>query len=484
MTQVADPSARPPQPPGPPRARGLQRLNPFYGLKRPREVWAWAMYDLANQSFTLHINTLLFAIFFKQVIVQDDKKGDGLWGLVVASSLLLVVIVSPIAGAIADFKAWKKQFLIGLGVVCVIFTCSLGLLEPGWVWLAIALYIPANFAFALGENFLAAFLPELAEPRNLGRVSAIGWTSGYVGALVLLLGTVAAMNMFGLAETEKWRPFLVFAGIWFLVMATPTALILKERQRPQPVPRGRTMVGIAFSRLADTVRAATQFRHFLTFLAAFFIYAMGVQTMIFFAVIIAADFGFEGTRLVWFLLPVTVMAGVGAMGSGVIQDRLGHKPTVAAFLVVWIATAIGLLLIPEQVAGEPARGEWIMWLVANAIGLALGGIGTASRAFAGALTPRHKSAEFFGLWGLAYKLAGVVGVGTFGLVKAGLGNNTAFIILGVVFSAGLAAVLFINVRAGEAAAREAEIAAGPAAADAADAAAIAAAGPDRPTLHA
>lgn len=455
----------------------LARLNPYRGLPNKLEVWAWSMYDLANQSFTLIINTLLFAVFFSEVVSPTPARGDYLWGAVVAASLLLVVVASPVAGALADHLAIKKQMLVWLGLACVAFTCALGLIPRGALWLAAAIYIPANFTYAMGENFLAAFLPEIARSKDMGRVSAIGWTMGYVGALILLGVTSGAMALFGLKHPDQWRPLFVFAGLWFLAWMVPTMLLLKERSPTRPPPRARSLLTIGFVRLGQTVRDAERYRQLMRFLAIFFVYSMGVQTVIFFASIIAHSFGFIGPRLVLFLLPVTVMAGVGAMGAGVLQDRVGHRRTVLLALAVWTFTAVALVLMPQPRPGQPPRGEWMLWVVANGMGLGLGAIGTSSRALVGVFTPRHKTAEFFGLWGLSYKLAGVVGVFGFGMVKSWLGDRPAYMLLAAIFVVGLGLMLLVDEREGLRAAREAEREADGQADSADDAAAVGATAP-------
>jgi len=428
----------------------IRRLNPFRGLPNPLEVWAWGMFDLANQSFTLLINTLLFPVFFTVVVVGDPAKGDRAWGLTAAASLLFVAVVSPLVGAIADERAAKKPMLIATGILCVALTCALGLLGAGMLWQAVALYVVANIVFALGENLLAAFLPELATSETMGRISAIGWTMGYVGALLLLGLSALAMAVFGLSEASQWRGLFVFAGLWFLVMAVPTALVLKERARPNSHARGVALLTIGLRRMGATVRDSRRYGQLLRFLGVFFVYGMGVQTTIFFASIIAADFGFAGARLALFLLPVTVFAGVGAVAAGAAQSRLGYRRTVHLCLGVWVITS-GLLLAMTRFH----MGEWMLWVVGSGMGLGLGGVGTASRAMVGVLTPAHKTAEFFGLWGLTYRLAGVAGVASFGIVKAA-SQSGAIAMLLVEFVLGAALLLAVNEKAGLESARRAE----------------------------
>ncbi|MEL6796512.1 MAG: MFS transporter [Planctomycetota bacterium] len=440
------------------------RLNPFAGLPNPRAVWAWGMFDLANQSFTLLINTLLFAIFFKEVVVGDPAKGDSLWSIAFSGSMLLVVICSPIFGAIADVRGMRKRFLLTTGVLCAVLTCALAFAQPGLVVLAMLLYIPANFCYQIGENFLASFLPSVSTPRNIGRVSATGWAMGYVGALLLLVLTLGAMLTLGLEDPPDWRPLFVFAGVWFLLNLIPAALNLKEPPTLKPANEGRSLVGETFARLRETVRSAAEFRQLVLFLGAFFVFGMGVQTVIAFAAILAGDFGIEGTGLVLFVLQITLTAGATAIATGFFQDRIGGRTTVIVYLALWMFSSMALFGIslvpdnPESLSDPsiPAKPQWLFWVVGNGIGFGIGGIGTASRSLVGKFTPAHKTAEFFGLWGMVYKFAGVVGVLSFGQVKAWIGMSASLALLFVFFAVGLFMTLRVRETGGLRAARRAE----------------------------
>jgi len=423
------------------------------------------MFDLANQSFTLIVNTMLFAIFFKEVVVRDAETDDTWWSATVAASMLLVVVVSPVAGAAADLTGRKKTMLLSLGAGCALLTCALGLIPAGGLALAIALYIPANFAFALGENILAAYIPVIARPENAGRVSGIGWTMGYLGALVLLVITAGAMMVFGLEDPHDWRPLLVFAGVWFLVMATPTALFVPSDPAPAERLGRRAILAEASRRVFGTLRDIRPRRDLALFFVAFLVYGAGVQTTIFFAGVLAADFGIEGAGLALFLLQITVTAGIGAVIPMVYQDRLGHKATVLGFLGVWVVASLALAVV----AWSGTSATWPIWVVGNLLGFGLGGIGTSTRACVGFMTPAHRAAEAFGFWGLTYKLSGVAVI-VFGLLKDRLGAGTALAALAGTFIAGALILTFVDVARGARRAREDE-AAHPGAAGRADLAA-------------
>ncbi len=433
------------------------KLNPFAGLPNPKIVWAWGMFDLANQSFTLLINTLLFAIYFKEVVVADPARGTSLWSVAFSSSMLLVVVCSPVLGAIADVRGTRKLVLMTVGVLCATLTCALSLVEPGLIALAMLLYIPANFCYQISENFLASFLPSVSTPRNIGRISATGWAMGYAGALMLLVLTLGAMLTLGLEDPPNWRPLFVFAGLWFMLNMLPSALILREPPTDHATHGTGSLVGEATARMRDTLRSASQYRQLVTFLTAFFVFGMGVQVIIAFAAILAGDFGITGTGLVLFVLQITLTAGAAAVVTGFFQDTIGAKTTVIVYLVVWMISALALL----GISLVPSKPQWLFWIVGNGIGFGIGGIGTASRSLVGRFTPAHKTAEFFGLWGMVYKLAGVVGVLSFGQVNAWIGMSASLALLLAFFAVGLVMTLAVRETAGLRAARRAERSANP-----------------------
>lgn len=447
------------------------RYDPLRGLEHRREILAWSMYDLANQSFALIVVTTFFGIYVNRVIAPSEAVGARWWGAIAGLGMLGAVALGPILGAIADERAAKKRFLVGTGLLCSTLTCCLALLGPGMLWWAAVIFIPASVAFNLGENFLGAFLPEIARPGQMGRVSAIGWTFGYLGALVLLVLSMVIVGLFGLSDPEQWRPLMVLAGAWFLLAMVPTMVVLREKARPSP-RRALGAVRLGVARLGETIRDARRFRHLLVFLAVFFVYSIGTQSVIYFAgVIVMQDFGFGIQKLLWFMLQLSLTAGAAAIVTGRVQDRIGHRLTVHIFLAIWTASTLGLAVL----VSDPNRPEWVFWVLSNGVGFGLGGIGTSSRALIGTFTPSHKTAEFFGLWGMTYKFAGVVGPLTFGLLKAGLGGSSALILLTSSFGAGFVLMFLVDERAGRESAEAAEREAG-AAADALDAAAAARAG--------
>ena len=425
----------------------------------------WGSFDLANQSFTLFINTFLFSIFVKEVVLQGNQKADFAWAMMASVSLGTVALIGPAFGAIADARASKKKFLITSGFICSILTCSFCFLPSGAavgvtlaLILAIVAYVPANILFNLGENFLASFLPEISSRETMGRISAFGWTLGYVGSLVLLLIMMVFFKVSSLPDMMKFRILFFFAGVWFAAMMIPTILYLREKRKPDERPAVNP-VREALGRLAKTLHEATRFRDFARLLGSFFIYAMGVQTIIFFASLIARDdFEFELPFLVVFYTVITVFAGASAYLTGALQDRIGHKVTLSIFLSIWIVATVGLALVTYLRSQNPdSFPSWPLWLEGITIGLGLGGIGTTTRAAFGVMTPTHRTAEFFSLWGTSYKLAGVVGLPIFGAIRSWVGSVPSLIILaGFFLVGGFLVMKFVDMTRGSRAAIQAE----------------------------
>lgn len=439
----------------------LGRLSPLRDVPAKGQVWSWISFDVANQSFTLIINTLLFSIFFGEIVVRNPSIDDRLWAITFGVSMLLSAVLSPALGAIADARAWRKEFLIASGALCGVLTCALAFIQPGQLWLAMLLYIPANLLFSVGENFLASFLPFLAPRDQLGRVSGFSWACAYSAALLLLVITAGAMIVLDLKQPEQWRPFFVFAGAWFLVLLVPTMLVLREPEQRSPNGAG-TLVGLAYVRLRDSVRNIAQFRDLTTLLVASLFYGTGMSVVIFFASKMASEFGFRQEDLVIFVAVITVSGIVGTFVPTYLQDRIGHRRSTVALLLVWMVSVGLFALYAFLRANSPDPASfptWPMWAVGNALGFGLGSLGTANRAFVGYLAPVSRTAEVFGVWGMTFKLAAALTF-PFAWAKDTWGTSTALLVLMGFLGVGLVLTLCVNEHRGSEAAKRADAEAG------------------------
>ncbi|MDE2117658.1 MAG: MFS transporter [Betaproteobacteria bacterium] len=420
----------------------------------PREVWAWAMYDFANSGYTTVVITAIFNAYFVSVVAGNQPWATFAWTTALAVSYAAIMFTAPVIGAYADAYAAKKKLLALTTIGCVIFTALLALAGPGSLWLAIVLIVFSNFFYGSGENLVAAFLPELARGRSLGKVSGWGWSLGYVGGLVSL-GACLAYVSWAQGQGQQAAGFvpvtMLITAVLFAISSLPTFLFLKERAVPQPHLRGLNLMQESFARLGQTLKHARNYRDLRRFLICTVFYQAGIQAVITLAAIYAQQamhFTTQQTLLLIFVVNIT--AAIGAFLFGHLQDRIGHIPTIALTLIGWIAM-IGL--------AWAAQGPTLFWAAANLAGICMGSSQSAGRALVGLLSPATRRAEFFGLWGLAVKLSSILGPLTYGAVSwiSQGDHRLAMLITGSYFVAGLAILAGVNVRRGRRAALQSKL---------------------------
>lgn len=423
---------------------------------RPREVWAWAMYDFANSGYTTVVITALFSAYFVAVVAGNAPWATFAWTATLSVSYGLIVLSAPLIGAYADLRAAKKKLLAFSTAGCVVFTALLYFAQPDTLWFAIVCVILSNFFFGSGENLIAAFLPELSTSRAMGRVSGWGWSLGYIGGL-LTLGVCLLYVTWAGAQGQTARQFvpvtlLITAGI-FALASLPTFLLLRERATPRTggaVMMEGAMIGMAWSRVWQTVHRLRQFQDLHRFLLCSLFYQAGIQAVITLTAIYAHQaMGFTLQQTLLLVLVVNLTAAVGAFLFGHVQDRIGHVRAIALTLLGWIAT-----ILLAWGASEPA----LFWVAANGAGLCLGASQSAGRALVGVLAPPSRAAEFFGLWGLAVKLASVAGPLTYGVASwlTGGDHRQSLLVTGSYFLVGLVLLRGVNVVRGRRAALRAD----------------------------
>jgi len=398
-----------------------------------REVWAWAMYDFANSGYTTVVITAIFNAYFVAVVAGNQPWGTFAWTAALALSYALIMLMAPLVGAYADLYAAKKKLLLISTAGCVIFTSALALVGPGQIWLAIPLIALSNFFYGSGENLIAAFLPELARGRALGKISGWGWSLGYLGGLVSLGACLAYVN-WAEAQGQQAADFvpvtMLITASLFALASLPTFLFLKERTIPQSHVQHH-LIREAYARLGQTLQHAARYRDLRRFLVCTVFYQAGIQAVISLAAIYAQQamhFSTRDTILLVFVVNITAAAGAFLFGH--LQDRIGHIQTIALTLVLWIVMVL---------LAWGAQGAEMFWLAANLAGIAMGASQSAGRAMVGLLSPAKRRAEFFGLWGLAVKFSAILGPITYGLASwlSQGDHRLAILVTGSYFVVGL-----------------------------------------------
>jgi len=417
---------------------------------RKREVWAWAMFDFANSGYTTVVITAIFNAYFVGVVAGNAPWATLAWTGALAVSYLLIMLTAPAIGAAADAYACRKRLLTATTAGCVLFTAALAAAGRGEIALAVACLVASNYCFGCGENLIAAFLPELAHPEHLGRVSGWGWGLGYLGGMLTLglcLVYVSAAQARGETADQFVPGTLLITAAMFALASLPTFLLLRERAQPRPHASAGA-IGESIARLRDTLTHVGRYRDLARFLICIVCFQAGVQAVITLAAIYAEQvMKFDTAQTIRLILVVNISAAVGAFAFGYVQDRLGHKRAIALVLVGWLAMVI---------IAASAEGSTMFWFAANIAGLCLGSSQSAGRALVGYLSPEDRHGEFFGLWGLAVKLSSILGPVTYGLVVWGTRgeHRIAFLVIGVFFLAALAVLARVDVARGRRAAVE------------------------------
>ena len=398
-----------------------------------REVWAWAMYDFANSGYTTVVITAIFNAYFVAVVAGNQPWSTFAWTAALALSYALIMLMAPLVGAYADLHAAKKKLLLISTAGCVVFTAALALVGPGQIWLAIPLIALSNFFYGSGENLIAAFLPELARGRALGKVSGWGWSLGYLGGLVSLGACLAYVNWaeaHGRQAADFVPVTMLITAALFALASLPTFLFLKERAIPQTHAQHH-LIREAYIRLGQTLRQAARYRDLRRFLICTVFYQAGIQAVISLAAIYAQQAMHFSTRdTILLVLVVNITAAIGAFLFGHLQDRIGHIQTIALTLVLWIVMVL---------LAWGAQGAEMFWVAANLAGIAMGASQSAGRAMVGLLSPAKRRAEFFGLWGLAVKFSAILGPITYGLASwlSRGDHRLAILVTGSYFVVGL-----------------------------------------------
>jgi len=408
-----------------------------------REVWAWSMYDFANSGYTTVVITAVYSAFFVAAVAGRAPWATFAWTAALSVSYLAVLLSAPLVGAWADAHAAKKRLLFLATVGCVLFTAALYFTGPGALALAVVFIVLSNFFFSVGENLIAAFLPELADAKAMGRVSGWGWAFGYLGGLVSL-GISLVYITWAQGQGQPGSQFvpvaMVITAVVFAACAVPTFAFLRERAQPQPKMQD------PWARVLHTIRHAREYRDLRRFLVCILFYQAGIMAVIALAAIYAQEaMKFTQQQTIVLILVVNVTAAAGAFGFGYLQDAIGHIRAMALILAGWI------VMIATAYFAEDAP---TFWVAANLAGLCMGSSQAAGRAIIGYLSPRTREAEFFGLWGLAVKAASIFGPLTYGVVTwmfAG-DHRLGILAVGVYFVIGLLLLTGIDVERGRKAA--------------------------------
>ncbi|MFH2104293.1 MAG: MFS transporter [Chloroflexota bacterium] len=408
-----------------------------------RAIRAWTMYDWANSAFVTSIIAAILPVYYASVAVQSDSANTATvyWSITTAIALIIVALIGPVLGAMADFLGTKKRYLTIFVFIGVIGTALLYFVGTGDWKLASILAILGSIGFAGANVFYDSLLPHVARSDEIDQVSSRGYAMGYLGGGLLLavnLGMIMALpsvlpSVFpalanwteGELTSLMTRTSFVTVAIWWLVFTIPL-----WRHVPEPARRilkaekDFKPLQASLGRLGHTFGELRKYRQLLIFIIAFWLYNNGIGTIIYMASIYGTELGFSSITTIGTLLMVQFVAMPFAFLFGWLAKKMGTKPAILLSLVVYTLIAIGGYFLYQ---------EWQFWVLGFAVATVQGGSQALSRSLMGRMMPKSKSAEFFSFFSISEKIAGTVGPLLFGAVSALVGGSRLAIVSLIVF---------------------------------------------------
>ncbi len=363
--------------------------------KLNKSAWSWALYDWANSAFATTVMAGFFPIFFKSYWASDLSDAESTFAIGSINSLvgLLIAFSAPILGAFADAGDSKRKFLFSFIFLGVIATGYLFFIpESSWK-LAVIFYGIGVIGFSGGNIFYDSLLVTVSKEKERNRVSALGFSLGYLGGGILFLLNVVMFlypNWFGLEdqiEAVLWSFLLV--AVWWFIFSLPIYLNVKEPRQNSNNKKINTIIADAFRNLLNTARSIKKFKSAVIFLLAYFLYMDGVDTIIRMATSYGSDIGLSATSMIQALLLTQFIGFPATLVFGYYADKFGYKYSLSFAIIVYII----VVLFSSQM--DTALE---FYMVASVIGLVQGGVQAISRSFFSTLIPGNKAAEFFGFY--------------------------------------------------------------------------------------
>jgi UMF1 family MFS transporter len=443
---------------------GLQRIYP-----RRAAVISWIFFDWAAQPYFTLITTFVFAPYFTTHVASDPASGQALWGFATAAAGLMIALMSPVLGAIADASGRRKPWIAAFGALLVIGSCLMWFGKPGDASVIPPLllaYAIATIGVEFATVFNNAMMPSLVPPDKIGRLSGTGWATGYVGgilSLILVLGFLAAnpetgrtlfgfVPLFGLDPVTHQGDRITgpLTGIWFIIFVLPMFLLTPDYPAKRPV---RQALRAGLIDLKQTLGELPQRKSLAAFLLANMIYTDGLVTLFAFGGIYAAGtFGWHTLQIGSFGILLAIAGTFGAWLGGKLDDKLGPKRVISGSLLILLLSVIAILLVDKdsilfvRVAAPVPGGALFSGAAERAylvlgflIGAAGGPLQAASRTLLIHMAPKDRVAQYFGLFALTGKVTSFIGPLLIGVITAVSGSQKAgMAVLVLFFVTGLA----------------------------------------------
>ncbi len=418
-----------------------------------KKVVSWALYDWANSAFATTVMAGFFPLFFKKYWHANVESAVSTFWLGTANSLasIVIAVLAPVLGAIADCGSAKKKYLLFFAAMGIVMTCSLSWVAQGNWPAAIALYVAAMIGFSGANIFYDALIVNVSSEQKLDRVSALGFSLGYLGGGLLFAVNVLMTlwpQRFGLANaSEAVRVSFVMVAVWWAVFSIPLMVFVREPKIKQKTALPSTVLA-GFRQLRATFQKIRRLKVVFLFLLAYWFYIDGVHTIMRMAVDYGLALGFPQNSLIVALLITQFVGFPCALLFGYLGERVGAKTGIFTGIGIYGAVTVW---------GYYMDQVWEFYVLAGTIGLVQGGLQALSRSLYTRIIPANKAGEFFGFYGILGKFASVMGPLMMGYTAVATGNSRlSVLVLLVLFIIGATLLYRVDEREGMAMARELE----------------------------
>ena len=403
-----------------------------------REIFGWAMFDVANSSYTTAIISFVYSAFFiAHIVPADHPYPNSFWSIAIILSTIMTIGLSPILGRIVDVYGYKKRWLLATTVICCFGSLMLWLANPGDVWFAVCFIALSNTAFMLSETFCSSFLTDISNKKNMGLISGLGWGLGYLGGFLTLaiisFGIMTADPITKLSTYVAQNQLVpVIVATFFALASLPTFLLLKDRSQDS----GETLQAKELSKSLDIRRVRQASPLLFRFFFAFLFFMAGMNVVIKFIGIytneelqIPLDFQIN------VFLAVQFSALFGAVSFGFLERFYGAKRILLCSIALWIVCILALYLIRHLNALTGIEIKYLFVLIAMLAGTGIGSLQSSSRTVVGLLSPQANVTEMYGFWSLFNRISIVLAM-MYGLLADVTSRQSALLIILLFFIIG------------------------------------------------
>ena len=389
----------------------------FFDTPRGKR-FAWYLYDFGNSAYAAVVILAIYSAYFKEGVV-GGAEGTRLWGIAVAIAMLVSAIISPVLGAIADYRATRKKMLAFFTSICCLFTGLLFFIGKGDVLMGMGFFILAEIGYRASQVFYNGLLPSISTRETVGRVSGNGWAIGSMGGIVCLLIVLPLVVSIG--GNFVLRSTMVLTAVFFAISALPLFFFVQEPGTVKKLPKNKNLLTVGFSQISKTFRNAKHFKQYMKFLLAFILFNDGVMITLNFAAIIGGVLhGFEREQMIILIILVQITNALGAWIFGLLADKTSAKQTLLLSVGLMIATIYAMM---------ENTSDTMFFVIGALAGFAMAGLQSVSRTMVAKLCPVDRAAEFFGLFAVAGRSSSFIGPAIFGWVAADI--SAAYIQAGV-----------------------------------------------------